>query len=79
MPGVGRQRIPGNGRVEAVVERRQLCLGQHLRVQGTATGGVMDFPSPEDTQVLPDFAPSFIVTMTMRDALMGPRASRLWA
>lgn len=39
----------------------------------------MNSPPPEDTKVLLYFALSLIVTMMMRDALMGPRASRLWA
>lgn len=75
MPGVGGQRVAGDGRIEAVAEGRQLCPGQYLG--GGIIKGKSSSSPQKDANLLPPLAPSPAVTMTMRDALMGPRASKL--
>ena len=77
VPGVWRQCISGDGCIEAVAEDRQLSPGQHLGLYVGIKWKSSSRPH-KDANVLLHLAPSPAVTMTMRDALMGPRASRLW-
>lgn len=79
VPGVGRQRLTGDGRVETEADGGQFCLGQYLAAAGRARGVKQKSSSSpyQGAHILLPLAVSLAITMTTRDALMGPRASRL--